>query len=291
MKKIILSLLMIMSFSVYSIDKFETVQISQMRFKNASELTISAGGAITVTQTYHTIDTYADAASDELATITATNFAAGGVCYFKQANAARVIVFKNGTGNIITGAADYTLENGDACAFIYDGTNWLLAGGGGGITSGGSSTDNAIVRWDGTDGDTLQNSLVTIDDSGSVKGMTLEAEHTAPTVTIHNTTKEDGEGGRIGKIIFKGEQSGGEETTLGAIEFSHEGTSDDEKGKLSVKLNDGNDGNTPTERFVINSAGNVGIGVDPDCIFQIKNSEAIAKIESSNSGATADGYC
>lgn len=34
--------------------------------------------------------------------------------------------------------------------------------------SGGATTDNAVVRWDGTDGLTIQNSSVTIDDLGNV---------------------------------------------------------------------------------------------------------------------------
>lgn len=41
-------------------------------------------------------------------------------------------------------------------------------GGGGGITGPASSTDNAIVRFNGTNGATVQNSLVTIDDTGFV---------------------------------------------------------------------------------------------------------------------------
>jgi hypothetical protein len=38
----------------------------------------------------------------------------------------------------------------------------------GDLSGPGSSTDNAIVRWDGTSGTTTQNSSVTIDDSGNV---------------------------------------------------------------------------------------------------------------------------
>lgn len=41
-------------------------------------------------------------------------------------------------------------------------------GGGGSVTGPGSSTDNAITRWDGTAGDTLQDSAVTITDGGSI---------------------------------------------------------------------------------------------------------------------------
>lgn len=38
------------------------------------------------------------------------------------------------------------------------------------ISGGGSSTDNAVARWDGTDGTTLQDSGVIIDDSNNITG-------------------------------------------------------------------------------------------------------------------------
>lgn len=41
-----------------------------------------------------------------------------------------------------------------------------------GITGPGSSTDNAIVRWDGTAGTTVQNSTVAISDTGAFTGIT-----------------------------------------------------------------------------------------------------------------------
>lgn len=42
---------------------------------------------------------------------------------------------------------------------------------GGSVVGPGSSTDNAIVRWDGTDGETIQNSGITIDDSDNISGI------------------------------------------------------------------------------------------------------------------------
>ena len=80
-----------------------------------------------------------------------------------------------------------------------------------------------------------------------------------PEVIIVNDTHEDTDGGREGKVTFKGQQSGGEETTLAEIQASHDGTSDDEKGDLIFKTNDGSDGASPTERLRIDSAGGVGI--------------------------------
>ena len=54
--------------------------------------------------------------------------------------------------------------------------------------------------------------------------------------------KTDADGGRDGKITFKGEQSGGEESTLAQIQSAHDGASDDEKADLIFKTNDGSDG-------------------------------------------------
>lgn len=44
----------------------------------------------------------------------------------------------------------------------------LAAAIGGGVSGPGSSTDNAVARWDGTDGDTLQDSAFIVDNSGHV---------------------------------------------------------------------------------------------------------------------------
>ncbi len=42
----------------------------------------------------------------------------------------------------------------------------------GGVTGPVSSTDNALVRWDGTAGNTVQNSVVIVGDTGAVTGVT-----------------------------------------------------------------------------------------------------------------------
>lgn len=46
---------------------------------------------------------------------------------------------------------------------------------GGGVTGPVSSTDNAVVRWNGTDGSTVQNSTVAIDDSGVLSPVVSDA--------------------------------------------------------------------------------------------------------------------
>ncbi|MCJ7669561.1 MAG: hypothetical protein MUO61_03470 [Dehalococcoidia bacterium] len=67
-----------------------------------SELTIDVTGIITVTDAYHTVDTFADAATDDLNTISGGT--EGMIIFLRAANAARIVVIKNGTGNIYPGA-------------------------------------------------------------------------------------------------------------------------------------------------------------------------------------------
>lgn len=89
-----------------------------------SELTI-ATGAITVTGSYHDVDTEADAASDDLDTI---NGGTDGMRLVMRANnSTRTVVVKDGTGNIQC-AGDMSLDNNqDTIELVYDGTltAWL----------------------------------------------------------------------------------------------------------------------------------------------------------------------
>ena len=48
------------------------------------------------------------------------------------------------------------------------GTSWLFPGANGPVSGPAGATDNAIARYDGTTGELIQNSLVTIDDTGIV---------------------------------------------------------------------------------------------------------------------------
>lgn len=75
--------------------------------------------------------------------------------------------------------------------------------GGGDVTGPSSSTDNAITRFDGTTGKLIQNSVVTISDTGDLSGVTsittpdyitYDTTATGVSVTPGLTTWNDGEG-------------------------------------------------------------------------------------------------
>ena len=89
----------------------------------------------------------------------------------------------------------------------------------------------------------------------TISGGTLKSN-----VTLKNDTEQDTDGGRSSKIIYQGEQSGGEISTLAEIQASHDGTADDEKGDLIFRTNDGSDGTSPTERARFDSSGNFLVG-------------------------------
>jgi hypothetical protein len=91
----------------------------------SSELTISSG-AITITDSRHTIDTESDAATDNLETISGGT--AGQILVISTADSARDVVLKHGTGNIITPySTDITLySTSDRATLEYDGTNWTV---------------------------------------------------------------------------------------------------------------------------------------------------------------------
>ena len=92
-----------------------------------SELTIAAG-VVTKAKAYHDIDTEADAASDELDTISGGS--EGDVIFIRAENAARTVIVKDGIAgadNLDLGGNDIYLTDIDqVICLIYDGTNWIL---------------------------------------------------------------------------------------------------------------------------------------------------------------------
>jgi hypothetical protein len=103
-----------------------------------------------------------------------------------------------------------------------------------------------LKRWDGSAWEVLGRYLF---DAASLE------------LILHNGVEEDADGGRESLIRFKGEQSGGELSTLAIIEASHDGASDDQKGQLVIKVNDGDDNDAPSlTALAIDAAAAVTLG-------------------------------
>jgi len=74
-----------------------------------------------------------------------------------------------------------------------------------------------------------------------------------------NESASDVNGARWNQIHWIGTQSGGERSSLAAIQAAHDGALDDQRGRIQVLINDGDDGNSPEEVLRIDSSGRVQI--------------------------------
>lgn len=104
--------------------QWDQIHAKTLNLSGTAELTIDSG-AVTVTQSLHTLDTEADAASDDLDTITAAaGMGAGAILILGPEDVARVVTLKNGTGNLVLNE-DFILSAANRRILLqYDGTNW-----------------------------------------------------------------------------------------------------------------------------------------------------------------------
>lgn len=103
-------------------------------------------------------------------------------------NADSKIYQNNGSSVVLVGAGklaslgDVTLTsptNGQSLA--YNGTAWVNSNAGtGDVVGAASSTDNALVRWDGTTGKLIQNGTITQDDNGNLANVNSIGFDTTP---------------------------------------------------------------------------------------------------------------
>jgi len=82
-------------------------------------------------------------------------------------------------------------------------------------------------------------------------------------ILMHNTTAGDGNGARYSKFIYSGTQSGGETSDLAHINAAHDGSADDQKGRLEFRVNTGAQNHSPVEALRIDSNGNLGMSCVP----------------------------
>lgn len=106
-----------------SIDGALNGEIGTLRLSSSTELTISSG-AVTITQSVHTVDTEADASSDTLYTISSTS--EHKVIFLMPDNGARDIVLGPNTGNIKTPGDIYVRLKQEYYTniLVYEGADW-----------------------------------------------------------------------------------------------------------------------------------------------------------------------
>ena len=109
---------------LHYIETVEKNVFSTIQFTASTELTISAAEAITVTKSYHTVDTIDDDPTDDLLTINGGSV--GDILIIGAASSARTIEVKDGTGNLLL-AGDFTMDNTQdtLTLFRYSATYWI----------------------------------------------------------------------------------------------------------------------------------------------------------------------
>jgi len=144
------------------------------------------------------------------------------------------------------------------------------------VTTADLEVDGGTISVDET------NNRVGIGETGP--GTQLQVSGTAPYVTLKNSTSENTDGGCESKIIGEDHAN----VTLGQIEISHSGSSDDTKGKLILSTHTGS---ALTAALTINEAqkstfaNNVGIGGVSSANLSIESSgtdDSVIRINHNN---------
>src|SRR3990172_5719051 len=114
-----------------------------------TELTIAAG-VITVTKMLHTVDTQADAASDDLDTI--NGLEDGHICILKCADAGRTVVLKHATGNLaLPGNEDVYLDEHERSVMLIGISSSVYVLGAAIEAAGVGYTAADTADWGGSD--------------------------------------------------------------------------------------------------------------------------------------------
>lgn len=143
---------------------------------------------------------------------------------------------------IDVGGVDGRIEMGDGHLYIYN-------------EDGGSNP--AVLRLhesqSGNVGIEMNGDGTIYPDGATNYRFELTGTSYAPKWGLYKTAHEDGDGARESYFTARGEQSGGEISTLAQIKFCHDGAADDQKGRIEIYTNDGADDDSPTLALTINS--------------------------------------
>lgn len=166
---------------------------------------------------------------------------------------------------------------------------------GGGITLKGAADytiawANATNRWHFNQGIEVDTGDLIVDNNVGIgtqsPGTMLQLESNAPYITLKHSDPGHTDGHQISRIVFEDHT----DVTLGQIQVSHDGTTDDTRGDMILSTHNGT---SLTEALRIDSNQNVGIGInDPSAPLDVQKSGTLKAntdlLELTNSGNAAD---
>lgn len=161
---------------------------------------------------------------------------------YEGVNAPEPILLNSAVLEIIFGASASKVDNDSTVegTYVSDALEYLSEnGGGGGIIGPEFTTDNAVVRWDGTDGYSIKNSVITLNELG---GLNLGPDGY---IEIGNSVSTTGDvrlnsGGYITGLINGGiDVTGADGLTGGAINILSGSSSEDETNAANISISGG----------------------------------------------------
>jgi hypothetical protein len=179
------------------LSQYVDIAVAGMNALTSSDFT---DGALTISNTLGTsAATNIAAGSAQYATIKVSSLIQDSTITAPASNRSYRIINADSTRNLTikaSGEAGITFLPGQTGVVAFTGTDYEVVG----VVNAASSTDNAVPRFDGTTGQIIKNSGVTIDDSNNVSGVAQLNATTADLTNIEVTNIKAKDGTSAGSI-------------------------------------------------------------------------------------------
>jgi hypothetical protein len=179
------------------LSQYVDIAVAGMNALTSSDFT---AGALTISNTQgDSGGTNIAAGSAQYATIKVSSLATNSTITAPASNRSYRIVNLDSTYNLTikaSGQTGITFLPGQTGVVAFTGTDYEVVG----VVNAASSTDNAIPKFDGTTGQIIQNTGVTIDDSNNVSGVAQLNATTADLTNIEVTNIKAKDGTSAGSI-------------------------------------------------------------------------------------------